>query len=152
MEENYLLSVIGTQFIDGDADKVELKTVASYIKKNGNHYITYKEYDAENIRKNSHTTIKISSDNIITIIKGGDEHHNLTLEKGKRHKCEYITPFGNILLGVYTDKVNIALDDKGGEIEAEYSIDMNSKLASTNKLFLKLEEANKNVNINTDNK
>lgn len=151
MEEKYILSVLGKQYVDGQSDKVELKTMAAYVQKNGSRYITYKEYDAQNPDRHYRTTVKIDPNNIVTVIKGGEEHHNLVLEKGKRHKCEYITNFGSILLGVYTDNVKINLDDNGGEVEVRYSIDIQSQLASTNELFLKIEEADSNVNSNTDN-
>ncbi len=151
MEEKYILSVLGKQYVDGQADQIELKTMAAYVEKNGSRYITYKEYDADHPERHYRTTVKVSPNNIVTVIKGGSEHHNLTLEKGKRHKCEYITEFGTIFLGIYTDKVKVNLDDSGGELEVRYSIDIQSELASTNELFLKIEEANSNVNISTNN-
>lgn len=146
MEENYILSVTGKQTVDDHSDKIELKTMASYLTKNGSRYITYKEYDTQNPEKKYRTTVKIDSEGRVTVMKGGSESHNLILEKGVRHKCEYATSFGVISLGVYTESIRIDLDDNGGEIEVHYSIDVQSELASKNELYLKIEEANKNVN------
>ncbi|MBQ3928728.1 MAG: DUF1934 domain-containing protein [Clostridia bacterium] len=150
MEENYILSVLGKQFVNGESDKVELKTTAAYVMKNGSRYITYNEYDAQNPNRRYRTTVKVDENNIVTVIKGGEESHKLILEKGVRHKCEYVTSFGIITLGVYTEMVKNTLNDNGGELEVRYTIDIQSELASQNELILKIEEATNYVNSGTN--
>ena len=140
MEENYILSVCGKQTVDGASDKIELQTPASYVERGGSRYITYKEYDPNDPERHYRTTVRIDPDNVVTVIKGGEESHHLTLEKGKRHKCEYKTPFGSIMMGVFTDTVQIHLDEHGGELMVHYSIDINSELASSNELMLTIKE------------
>ncbi len=141
MEENYILSVKGIQTVEDSNDSVELKTMASYVTKNGSRYITYKEYDVQDPKKKYRTTVKVGKDGIVTVMKGGEESHNMILEKGVRHKCEYVTSYGIISLGVYTEDINIDLDDNGGELTVRYSIDIQSELASTNELHLQIKEA-----------
>ena len=46
------------------------------------------------------------------------------------------------MLGVYTQNLDINLDDHGGELSVQYSIDIQSQLASKNELTLKIKEAN----------
>ena len=143
MEENYTLSVCGKQTVDGSSDKIELETSASYATKNGVRYISYKEYNPENPEQHYRTTVKIDQNNVVTVMKGGEESHHLVLQKGERHKCEYRTPFGSMTLGVYTESVNISLDDSGGEVMVKYTIDIESELASSNELTLKIREEKK---------
>ena len=150
MEENYILSVEGKQTVNGSSDKIDLKTRAAYMTKNGSRYITYTEYDVNNPKLTSRTTVKVSPDNVVTVMKGGTERHSLILEKGVRHKCEYITSFGIISLGVFTDTVNVNLNDKGGEIKVHYNIDVQSELASSNELIINIKEANKDVSSSSD--
>ncbi len=145
MEENYILSVCGRQNVEGSTDKIELETSASYVMRNGSRYISYKEYNPDYPRQHYRTTIKINPDNIVTVIKGGEENHQLVLEQGERHKCEYNTPFGSLSLGIYTETVDINLGDNGGELRVKYSIDVESELASLNELTLKIKEAKSNV-------
>ena len=152
MEENYILSVEGKQTVDGHSDKIDLKTRASYITKNGSKYISYTEYDTLNPKQTYKTTIKVSPENVVTVMKGGTEKHNLMLEQGVRHKCEYITSFGIVSLGVFTDTVKTNLNEKGGTIRVHYTIDVHSELASINELNIKLEEVEKNVYSTQDNK
>lgn len=150
MEENFILSVTGIQTVDDGDDRIELKTMASYVTKNGCRYVTYKEYDAQHPDKKYRTTVKIDEDNIVTVMKGGEERHSLILEKGQRHRCEYVTPYGILMLGVYTEYVDVRLDEHGGELTVRYIIDVQSELASKNELHLKLEEATENVNSESD--
>ena len=42
MQENYLISIIGRQNVDGELGEVRVTTVGDYIKKNGKQYIVYK--------------------------------------------------------------------------------------------------------------
>ena len=48
MDDKYIISVIGTQSLDGEEDTIELTTSASYTERNGKKYIKYREYDPEN--------------------------------------------------------------------------------------------------------
>ena len=150
MEENYILSVTGKQIVEDHADKIELKTMASYVTKNGSRYITDKEYDTQNPEKKYRTTVKVGEDGTVTVMKGGSESNSLILEKGVRHKCEYYTSFGSLSLGIYTESIRNELDDNGGELEVRYSIDIQAELASTNELHLKIKEANNHVNSTAD--
>ncbi len=141
MEENYILSVCGTQYTGEEPDKIELQTRAVYVIKNGTRYISYKEYNEQKPDQPFRTTVKIDENNVVTVIKGGDTYHNLILEKGVRHHCDYKTPYGTLFLGVFTEDVRIRLGETGGTLEVAYNLDVDSELISKNKLSLKLEEA-----------
>lgn len=146
MEENFILSVCGKQLVNGSSDKIELETSASYVQRGSSRYISYREYDSRDPSVHYRTTVKIYENGVVTVMKGGEENHNLTLEKGKRHKCEYNTPYGSITLGIYTESVRIDLDDHGGELQVSYNIDIGSELASKNELTLIIKEAKSHVN------
>ena len=146
MEEKFLLSVCGKQFVNGSSDKIELQTNAAYVMRGGCRYISYKEYSPENPEIHYRTTVKVDPNNVVTVMKGGEMSHNLILEKGQRHRCEYRTPYGNMTLGIFTEQVDINLDDNGGSVSVRYSIDIENELASTNELTLKIKEAATNVN------
>lgn len=140
MEKKYLLSVCGKQYVNGDSDQIDLQTNATYVMKGTTRYISYKEYDPQNPDIHYRTTVKIDENNVVTVLKGGETSHNLILEEGKRHRCEYRTPYGNMSLGIYTERVNISLDDNGGMVSVRYNIDIENELASTNELTLEIKE------------
>ena len=73
MDDKYIISVIGTQSLDGEEDTIELTTSASYTERNGKKYIKYREYDPENGSVYILNIIKIESKNKIALVKSGDE-------------------------------------------------------------------------------
>ena len=45
MQENYRISILGRQIVDGQPEEVELTTFGQYTIKNGKRYIMYREYE-----------------------------------------------------------------------------------------------------------
>lgn len=142
MDNNFLISIVGTQEVDGERDTVEVMTSGDLITKNGTTYISYREYNNDDPNIYSHNLIKIESDEKVTIIRKGETESRLILEKGKRHQCFYKTIAGSLLIGIFTDEVDIDLSEKGGRVALSYSIDFNNDLVSNNefKITLKVKE------------
>lgn len=140
MQENYIISVIGIQEIDGEKDKIEVITTGEYIEKNGHRYIKYKEYDNDNPGVVTDTLVKIESDSKVTIIRYGEHQSRLILEKGVRHQCHYHTPMGDLMMGVYTSRVNNKLSRNGGEITVKYQLDFFADLVSDNEFHITVKE------------
>ncbi|MEE0930513.1 MAG: DUF1934 domain-containing protein [Acutalibacteraceae bacterium] len=140
MNNDYIIDIVGTQMVDGDEDVIEVTTTGGYtIAPTGNKFIRYKEYDTENPAIIENTTIKISDKQVIISRNGGNESQ-LMLELNKRHQCHYLTPVGSLLIGVYTKKMEIALDNEGGNLSVEYTLDFNSNIVSENKFDIKIKK------------
>ena len=85
MEENYILSVEGKQTVNGSSDKIDLKTRAAYMTKNGNRYITYTEYDVKvNASIISSTSSYIKSSTYRTLYLKGK-----AISKERIYTCTY---------------------------------------------------------------
>lgn len=80
------------------------------------------------------TTLNISNDGLVTMTRTGHFTTEMVMEQGKRHVCHYMTPFGDMLMGIFAKKVESNLDENGGELHLHYTIDVNADLASTNEL------------------
>lgn len=140
MEDNYLISIVGTQELDGETDTVEVMTTGNYITKNGSRYIKYTEYDNDNPEIHSNNVVKVESDNLVKIIRGGKAPSQLILEKGRRHQCHYNTIMGGLMIGVFTDTIQANLTDEGGDLWVRYSLDFNSDLASRNEFKINIKK------------
>ena len=144
MQENYLISIIGRQNVDGELGEVRVTTVGDYIKKNGKQYIVYKEYDENQTRPRT-SILKVEKDKM-TMIRGDDDRTRLILENGKRHLCQYDTGYGNMMIGIFTSQLHSNLTDEGGRLEVRYTLDINSNLSSSNEILITIKEAeNKDV-------
>lgn len=141
MEENHLIQICNKQTIDGTTDEICLTTMGTYTEKNGYRYIIYQEYDPDTGKPAQTSTLKITSDNAITLMRNNAHRTNLILEQGKRHFCQYGTQFGSMMLGVFTKAVNIDLTDRGGSLQAIYTLDLDTNLASENEISITVKEA-----------
>ncbi len=141
---DYIISIEGTQVVDNQEDVIKLTTLGTYLKKGHTRYIIYDEYENENIPI-SKNILKIQSSSHITLIKSNNSRSRLTLEQNERHQCHYALGSYFMILGVYTNKININLDDNGGTIEVIYTLDINSTVTSYNKIYIKIRRATNNV-------
>jgi uncharacterized beta-barrel protein YwiB (DUF1934 family) len=142
MQENYLISIKGRQRVDDETGEVELTTFGTYVRRGESRYIVYKEYTSENKNKTRTSILKVDGGDKVTLMRGGEDNTRLILERGKRHLCQYDTEFGNMMIGVFTSRVQSELDDLGGKLEVSYTLDINSSLSSQNEIFITIKEAN----------
>lgn len=141
VKENYLVSITGKQITgNGNKTSINVVTPASYVTRGNSRYIIYKEYSAENTKEYKKAVIKVSDDNVITIIKGGPSQTRLILEENKRHSCYYYTDVGSLILGIYTSQVKSKISDRGCFIKAKYFLDLNSVVTSSNEIEIKVKE------------
>lgn len=140
MKEDYWINIVGRQMIDDDVGEITLTTLGSYVTKGDTRYIVYKEYDSDRNNEAVTSVLKIDGSNTVTLMRGAG-NTRLILEKGKRHQCQYDTGVGALLVGVFTSEVNSRLNDKGGELEVNYTLDINADLSSTNKILITVKEA-----------
>ena len=140
MEEKHLIHICNKQTVDGITEAIELTTTGTYAQKDGNRYITYREYDQETGQPEQTSTLKITPQNAITLIRNTPSRTNLILEQGKRHLCQYGTMLGSATLGVYTNAVTVNLNDSGGSLQIRYTLDFDATLASENEISITVKE------------
>ena len=141
MEDNYLITVLGTQTIDGESDSIEVITTGDYCRKDGRVIITYPEYAQEDPNIRTDTTVTYDGSRL-TIERRGEMSSRLILEKGRRHRCLYETPMGQMMIGIFTDSIVSALGDSGGTIRASYQLDFNNNAVSYNEFNITIKRNN----------
>ena len=85
------------------------------------------------------TSIFIKPDSVV-LQRNGAIKSRMVIEKGVRNTCLYSTPHGNMVLGIYGDRVDYDLTEKGGSLKMSYNIDSNLKLVSRNEVSIKIRE------------
>jgi len=141
MKKDVLIILKGTQEYPNIEyeNSIEFLTEGKFYKKGEIYYVTYKESELTGLDGTT-TTFKIQPD-IITLHRFGEVSSTLYFEQGKRHISTYMTQEGILTVGVYTKKLHIDLDDHGGEVFVEYSVDLDSSMMSENDFLLKIKEA-----------
>jgi len=138
-KKDVIISLKGTQ-TDGTSDKeiIELVTAGSYYKKGDNYYVTYDETELTGMEGTT-TTLKIEGKKI-TMLRFGENNTQLIFEKGQRHLCCYETQYGAFTIGVHSNQVNVNITDSGGEISAEYQIEIDNTAAGKNDFYMQIRE------------
>lgn len=139
MNDNYLITVTGTQTVDGESDSIEVITSGDYVRDdNGDITVTYPEFSEENPTTRTDTTVTLRG-KILTIERRGEMSSRLMLEKGKRHQCLYETPMGQMLIGIFTDSIKVIASDSGCDIHASYQLDFNQHVVSNNEFHITIK-------------
>lgn len=152
MMQDYIISIVGCQQLEGEENEIQLTTVGSYINKDGNRYIIYSEYEEDNPSSKITSLLKVEGDKKVTLIRNSSDRTRLVLEKGKRHQCFYNTGFGNMMVGVFTKDIESTLTDEGGQLEVNYSLDINSGLTSLNQIFFDIKKGTGRKNVTNSNR
>lgn len=123
MTREVLISISGAQFSDNDIEDVEMITTGDYFLKNGKHYIVYEEVGDGGMEMIKNT-IKIRPDSM-DIIKKGTTNTHMVFEKNKKNLSCYLTPFGELMIGISTNDIRVEEEENLLKVDVEYSLDIN---------------------------
>lgn len=123
MTKEVLITISGSQLMNGGNDDIEMVTTGMYYLKNGKHYVTYEEVleGFEGVVKN---VIKIQPDSL-DIIKTGVTNVHMTFERNKKHLTCYATPLGGMIIGLNTKDIHVIEREEGLMAMVQYSLDIN---------------------------
>ena len=138
MTKEVLLSISGLHldtFSDEPDDEnvpIEVITPATYYLKNGKHYVLYDEM-VEGMLGSIKNTIKITGDSKLEMRKSGITNTNMVFEKEKINVTQYDTPYGEMMVGVYTKDMKVDVEENDINVSIAYALDVNSeKVADCN--------------------
>lgn len=97
---------------------------AAYYLKNNKHYIIYEEV-VEGMPGSIKNKIRISGEDQLEILKSGLSGTHMVFEKDKIHMTPYETPYGELLLGIYTKDLKVEESDDRINIRINYELDIN---------------------------
>lgn len=143
--KDVLITVKGTQQINGQDDVIEMKAVGQMEKINGKIYLRYDDsvmLGTDDVK----TTVKIQGDQMVVLQRSGRLQSRLMIEKGQRHLCHYGTEHGDVTIGVFGESIINDLNDCGGELSMSYTIDINLSMISRNEVKITVKEVEKDVN------
>ena len=131
MKKNVMISLTSVQWQDDEKNETELMTRAKHIRENGWDIISYEDTSATGF-EGSVTTIKVDKGRNASITREGTANSVLSLEIGRKHFCQYGTPYGNLQI-----ENTIAKD---GRLYLKYTLDLNSSYLSDNEIIMTVQE------------
>lgn len=124
MKKEVWITIKGLQFgQDTDGAEMETITYGEYYEKDGYHYLIFEESQEDTKEKNK-SILKFNG-NRLHMSKSGLVSVHMDFEQGQKNFSTYQTPFGGIMMGIDTYKVQ--LEEKKDEIHLmiEYDLEVN---------------------------
>lgn len=130
MTKEVLLTLQGLQFDqrEEDAEKIETVTVGDYFKKNDRHYVVYEEM-TEGFDRPTKNRLKFS-EHMVELTRNGLVNVHMVFQENKKNMSNYNTPFGQILVGIDTKRINIDEGEDAIVVDVDYSLDINYEFLS----------------------
>lgn len=124
MTKEVLVSICGLQFIEeAENEPVEVITSADYYKKNGKHYILYDEI-VEGLEEPTKNIIKLGEE-ALDITKRGASNVHMMFEKNKKNVTYYYTPYGSLLIGIDTTRMEVEETEHNIFVDVDYALEVN---------------------------
>lgn len=140
LRKNVMISIRSRQEYEGTSpDSIELTTTGALMRTNGGFQLSYEESELTGL-EGTRTSFHISPNRVI-LTRSGQLNSEMVFEKGVRHLSHYITPAGCLEVGVATRKMHSTIDETGGVLEVDYSIDIDHQLAGESSFSLTVREA-----------
>ena len=76
----------------------------------------------------------------VVLSREGALNSTMEFEEGHKHYCLFETPFGAATMGVDTRRIRSRLDFHGGEMEIEYTLDVNQTIVGRNRFYIQVQE------------
>lgn len=143
MRKDVIITIKGIQDAGNGQDSVEFITSGRFTQKGEKYYISYEEAD-DSYYKGYLTTVKLEGDRRVTITRKGEYKSQLVLEKGTRQLGYYNTEYGELIMGTNVSEIKSNMNERGGFIHVDYTLEVNHVLASENSFYITVREAGNN--------
>ena len=142
MTKDVIISIKTEQTVGGNTDTIDFTTDGRFGIKDDTYFISYDESELLEVEGKIKTTLFVKSDNSVVMQRKGDYNSRMVIEKGVRNDCFYVTPMGELSLGIFGEKIKTSFSENGGNISMNYIIDTNSRVLSHNRVNISVKEVN----------
>jgi Uncharacterized protein conserved in bacteria len=140
MEKDVVISIRGMQkYENADPDVIELVTAGRLARDGERYTLTYQESELTGL-DGTQTAIQVEGEQVI-MTRSGEFNTQMVFQEGRRHLSMYNTPYGAMAIGVNTRHLLARMDDQGGSIEVDYTIEVDHALAGRSVFQIQVREA-----------
>lgn len=130
MTKEVLLTISGLHYDsvpdEDENEPIEVITPATYYLKNGKHYVMYDEM-VEGMPGTIRNKIRIAGNDLLEIKKSGLANTKMVFEKDKINMTQYETPYGELLIGIFTKNMQVDVTERNIDVRVNYELDINSE-------------------------
>ncbi len=135
MTKDVMVSVRGLQFEQGyDGENIEMIQCGEYYKRNDTHYVIYDEV-TEGSKETTKNIIKFK-EHEMNLTKRGFVNAHMAFEEKHKNLTNYVTPYGNILIGLEAKKISFTEEEKRILLNVDYVLDVNYEYLADCKIIM----------------
>ena len=138
MKKDAVIRIVSLQRTENGDNSSEMSVVGTVAYDNNKSIVEYIENNEETGPEE--TTITVSDNDTVSIVRHGQFSSEMMVEKGKRHLTFYRTPYGELTMGIYGTNVDFSKDEKGATLKLKYELDFNNGFVSENTMKIYIEE------------
>lgn len=135
MTKDVLIAIKGLQFEEAeDAEEIEVIQRGQYYQRNDSHYLMYEE-PVEGTDDTILNRIKFT-DNEVQVTKKGAVNTMLSFHENEKNMTNYATPFGNLVMGIHTHQIELAIQEEKIIVLIDYALDVNYEFLADCKITI----------------
>ncbi len=138
MKKDAIIKIVSLQKTDNGNNSGEMTVVGTVDYENEQVVINYVENNEETGAED--TIITIYENNSVSIVRKGQFSSEMIVEKGARHHTFYRTPYGELTMGIYGNRVDWTRDEKSAMLRLRYTLDFNNGFISENTMKIYIDE------------
>jgi len=139
LRKDVVITLKGVVNPENEDELLELVTEGRLYRKNGSYFITYRESELTGMAGVT-TTLKVDAEGI-TVMRSRPVSTHMIFRQGETHFGLYQLEGGEpMTISVRTSRVRQTIGDNGGDVEVDYSIDVNNVPLTDNRLRLSVRE------------
>ena len=136
--KDVIISVTGVQQGVNGPDAMELVTAGQYGQDEKETLLTWQESELTGM-EGTKTSLRVQPRGVV-LSREGTLNTRMEFEEGRKRYFLYETPFGSATMGLNTRRIVNRLGVHGGEIEIDYSVDMDDTIVGRNRFFIRVQE------------
>lgn len=138
-KQRAVIHICNEQTMDGEHDKIEMSVVGTIHAGENGYVLEYTEYDDDGLK--TFTTVTPLGNRSVQVTRTGAFGSEMQFEVGKRSSTVYSTPYGELVMGVYTKRIENTLGEQGGRLAFAYTTDFAQQGVMHNRMTLTVEVA-----------
>ena len=119
MEKKAIISIISNASME-DGEKIEVVSPGKYIKLEDGFKAIYEETEISGMEGT--TTILTIKDNEVLLEREGTTNTKMLFNEKEPSVSLYSTPYGMLEISICTNKLNVNMNDDGGDLKIDYDM------------------------------
>ena len=136
MKKKAMISLKSFNDLDTE-DVIEVITPGEFLITEDGFKAIYEETEISGMGGTT-TTLTMLNDKLV-LEREGNISAKMDFKKGETSVSLYNTPYGVLDLQIHTEKLNVDMNENGGDITAEYSMELAGQPPITTKLAVKVK-------------